>query len=71
MMLCPSRNATDALASWRMDIAVADYIHSSMLPFSLTREPKFLKIIDVAKTLGPRYNTPDRRQMSGPLLDTL
>jgi hypothetical protein len=54
-----------------MDIAVADYIHSNMLPFSLKRDPKFLKMIDVAKTLGPRYNTPDQRQMSGPLLDTL
>ncbi len=50
--------ATNALASRRMDIAVADYIHSNMLPFSLTRDPKFLKMIEVAKTLGPRYNTP-------------
>jgi hypothetical protein len=71
MTLCPSRNATNALASRHMDIAVADYIHSNMLPFSLTRDPKFFKMIDIAKTLGPRYNTPDRRQMSGPLLDTL
>jgi hypothetical protein len=71
MTLCPSRNAANALASWRMDIAVADYIHSNMLQFSLTRDLKFLKMIDIAKTLGPRYNTPDQRQMSGPLLDTL
>jgi hypothetical protein len=71
MTLCPSRNATNALANWCMDIAVANYIHSNMLLFSLTRDPKFLKMIDVAKTLGPRYNTPDQRQMSGPLLDTL
>ncbi len=54
-----------------MDIAAADFMHSHMFPFSLTKCPKFLKLLNTAKSLGTGYLPPDRRKMSGPLLDML
>jgi len=71
MKLCTSDIPTNAIAGQRMDIAVADFMHSHMLPFSLTECPKFLKLLNTAKSLGTGYLPPDRRKMSGPLLDML
>ena len=71
MKLCTSDIPTNAIAGQRMDIAIADFMHSHMLPFSLTECPKFLKLLDTAKSLGTGYLPPDRRKMSGPLLDIL
>jgi hypothetical protein len=72
MKLCTSDIPTkNAIAGQHMDIAVADFMHSHMLPFSLTECPKFLKLLNTAKSLGTGYLPPDRRKMSGPLLDML
>ncbi len=71
MKLCASDIPTNAIAGQRMDIAIADFMHSHMLPFSLTECPKFLKLLNTAKSLGTGYLPPDRRKMSGPLLDVL
>ena len=71
MKLCTSDIPTNAIAGQRMDIAVANFMHSHMLPFSLTECPKFLKLLETAKSLGTGYLPPDRRKMSGPLLDVL
>ena len=71
MKLCTSDIPTNAIAGQRMDIAVADFMHSHMLPFSLTECPKFLKLLNTAKSLGTGYLPPDRRKMSGTLLDIL
>jgi hypothetical protein len=70
MKLC-GRDLNDPIANQRMDIAVADFFHSNCLPFSLTRCPKFIKVIAEAKNVGTKYQTPDRNRMSGPLLDGL
>ena len=61
MKLCTSDIPTNAVAvaGQCMDIAVADFMHSHMLPFSLTECPKFLKLIETAKTLGTGYLLPD------------
>ncbi len=50
-------------------LAITDFMHSHMLPFSLTECPKFLKLLNTAKSLGTGYLPPDRRKMSGLLLD--
>ncbi len=34
--------ANDSAASERMDMAIADFVHSNCLPFSLAEDPKFL-----------------------------
>jgi hypothetical protein len=50
MKLCG--NAVDLDTPEKMNIAIADFIHSNCLPFSLAEDPKFLKLIMVAKSLG-------------------
>ena len=68
MKLCG--NAVDADAPQRMNMAIADFIHSNCLPFSLAEDPKFLKLLQVAKSLGA-YKPPNRRLIGGKYLDAL
>ncbi len=53
MKLCG--NSTNPSAPARMDVAVADFIHSHLLPFSIASDAKMLKIIEIAKQLGQTY----------------
>jgi hypothetical protein len=71
MKLCTSDIPTNAIAGQHMDIAIANFMHSHMLPFSLTECPKFLKLLNTVTSLDTGYLPPDRRKMSGPLLDML
>ena len=68
MKLC-GRDVNDPIANQRMDIAIVNFVHSNCLPFSLTRCPKFLKVIAEAKNVGTKYLPPNQNQMSGTLLD--
>ena len=52
-------------------IAIAGFIHSNTLPFSLSEFPKLRKIIEVSRNLGPGYMPPDRQSVSGNLLNSL
>jgi hypothetical protein len=70
MKLC-GRDVNDPITNQHMDIAIADFVHSNCLPFSLTRCPKFLKKIAEVKNVGTKYLPPNQNQMSGPLLDRL
>jgi hypothetical protein len=70
MKLC-GRDINDPIANQCMDIEIANFIHSNGLPFSLTRCPKFLKVIAEAKNVGTKYPPPNQNQMSGTLLDGL
>ncbi len=54
-----------------MDVAIADFIHSHCLPFSLAGDLKLMKIIDEARNLGPSYTPPDRHGIGGKYLDAL
>ncbi len=69
MKLCTSDIPTNAVVGQCMDIAVTNFMHSHMSPFSLTECPKFLKLLKTAKSLGTGYLPPDQRKKSGPLLD--
>jgi hypothetical protein len=51
-------------------LAVADFIHSHLLPFSLAEDPKFLKILQIAKSLGA-YKPPNQQSIGGKYLDAL
>ena len=62
--------ANDSAASDRMDMAIADFVHSNCLPFSLAEDPKFLRVIEVAKSLGP-YKPPSRKDIGEKYLDAL
>jgi hypothetical protein len=69
MRLCG--NAVDPSAVTRVSVAIADFVHSHCLPFSLATDPKLMKVIEEARSLGSGYTPPNRNQMSGPLLDRL
>jgi hypothetical protein len=72
-LLAPRRfcgNVVDPDAPERMNIAVADFIHSNLLPFSLAEDPKFLKILQIAKSLGA-YKPPNQQSIGGKCLDAL
>jgi hypothetical protein len=53
MKLCG--NSTDSSAPARMDVAIADFIHSHLLHFSIATDAKMLKIMEIAKQLGQTY----------------
>jgi hypothetical protein len=63
-------NVVDPDAPERMIIAVADFIHSNLLLFPLDEDPKFLKILQIAKSLGA-YKPPNRPSIGGKYLDAL
>ena len=69
MRLCG--NSVDPAASARMNVAIADFIHSHLLPFNIAGDPKLMRIIDIARTLGPAYTPPHRNEISGSLLSKL
>jgi hypothetical protein len=69
MTLCG--NAIDPNAHACMDVAIADFIHSHLLPFSLPQDPKLMKIIEEAGKLGLSYLPPNRNDIAGKYLDAL
>jgi hypothetical protein len=69
MKLCG--NPVDPNAGARMDVAITDFLHSHLLPFSLAQDPKLIKIIDEARKLGPLYTPPNRNEIAGKYLDAL
>ena len=55
-----------------MDIAVADFIHSNLLSFSIAGCPKFQRILDLAgQVVGQGYKPPHRHEIGGSLLTQL
>jgi hypothetical protein len=49
-------------------MALSDCIHSLGLPFSVASQPKFRKIIHLAKAVGSGDKSPGRNEVAGPLL---
>jgi hypothetical protein len=64
-------NAIDPNAPACMDVAIADFIHSHLLPFSLAQDPKLMKIIEEARKLGSSYLPPHRNDIAEKYLDAL
>jgi hypothetical protein len=54
-----------------MDVALADFLHSHCLPFSLAEDPKLLEMIQVVQLLGPNYKPPRRELIGGKYLDAI
>ncbi len=54
-----------------MDVALADFLHSHCLPFSLAEDPKLLEMIQVARLLGPNYKPPQSELIGGKYLDAI
>jgi len=69
MKLCG--NAIDPNPGACMNVAIADFIHSHCLPFSLAQDTKLMKIVEVARKLDPLYLPPHRNDVGGKYLDAL
>ena len=61
----------DPRAEMEMDVAIADLIHSNLLKFGLAEDPKFQRMLDIARRLPPTYKPPTRYHVGGKLLDKL
>jgi len=70
LKLCGNANAVNPDAPDLMNIAIADFIHSNLLPFSLAEDPKFLRVLQVAKSLGA-YKPPNQMLIGSKYLDAL
>lgn len=53
----------------RLEMAIADFVHSDGLPFSLPQSRRFHHILHLAKTVGPDFKIPNRNKVSGELLN--
>jgi hypothetical protein len=69
MMLIGTKH--DPHATERMDIAIADFIFINRLPISLVECTKFIKLIQYAKHIPPKYTPPYRKKMPGLLQDDI
>jgi len=56
-------------ADSQLTIAIADLIHSRGLPFNLSSDPKFRKVLVLAKNVTLKYRPPGRNQVATDLLD--
>jgi hypothetical protein len=52
-------------------IAIADFICSNALPFSLPECPKFCMVLEIAREMGPYDQPLDCRLLGGKLIDSL
>ena len=49
-------------------MAIADFIHSDGLSFSISQSQRFKKVLKIAATIGNDYNPPSRNEVAGRLL---
>ena len=63
--------AVDPASQRKMDVAIADFIHSRQLDFKTAEDPKFKIILDIARTLPRSYEPPSAYKVEGQLLTTL
>jgi hypothetical protein len=54
-----------------MDVALADFLNSHCLPFSLAEDPKLMEMIQVVQLLGPNYKPPQRELIGVKYLDAI
>ena len=55
----------------RVNIAIADLLHSNGLPSSLAEDDKFTKLISLSRQLPKKYVLPNRKKVGGQLLDAI
>ena len=55
----------------RVNIAIADLLHSNGLPSSLAEDDKFTKLISLSRQLPKKYVLPNHKKVGGQLLDAI
>ena len=68
MLQLAIHNGTNPDGEAALTSAVADMIHSMGLPFSLSTDPKFRRVIKLARNVGSNYLTPTRQRIGSDLL---
>jgi hypothetical protein len=63
-----SNQIADPRNESRLTMAIADMIHSLGLPFSMADDPKFRKVVALAKVASTNYKPPNRQRVGGDLL---
>ena len=53
----------------KLTMAIADLIHACGLPFTLSSDPRFKHMLQLARFVGSDYKPPNRNAVSGPLLE--
>jgi len=62
-------DAYEKKAEGELTMAIADFIHSCGLPFSLASHHKFKRVLELAKNAPKKYKPPGRNLVAGELLD--
>ena len=62
------QSAIDTSAQSKLTMAIADFVHSKGLPFSITEGPHFKQILSLARNTTSSYIPPDCKRISGELL---
>lgn len=60
--------SVETYSASKLTIAIADYVHSTGLPFSVTQGVYFQNILKFARGVPPSYRPPDRNAISTKLL---
>jgi len=53
----------------KLTMAIADFFHCNNVPDSVVEDPRFKRMIQLAKCVGSDYKFPNRKQIGGDLLD--
>jgi hypothetical protein len=62
-------DGSNASVESRLTMAIADMIHSCGLPFSLSSNMKFRRVLNLARNVPTTYRPPGRNQLATELLD--
>lgn len=62
-------DGSNPLVESKLTMAIADWIHSSGYAFNAASDPKFRRIVSLARAVGSNYTPPDRNAVGGKLLD--
>ena len=58
----------DPAANLEMDVAIVDFIHSKQYNFKAAEDPKFKRVINIARRLPPTYEPPSAYHLGGTVL---
>ena len=67
MYLCS--NPIDPEAPKKLDVALANMVHSKGLDFNLPQDALMKRVLDIARTCPDKYTPPDRNRIVNDLLD--
>ena len=55
----------------RLTVAITDLIISEGISFNLSQNPRFMKVLDLTRTVSKCYQPPNRKLISKDILDVI